>query len=844
MTNNSNNSNGIGDYLSYAQIDIDKHTLTVNGNNDYSMKIREKKVSLDYVAGIIVNICQRHNLEYNEESLNTCAVETHEKYTEEVERRNLKLRLLAEARKYAADNFIKEESLEVRLCKAYLEHILGRPPSPISMKAWTPPETADVENIGKLWDDFTQESWEHQAAVLAVAGATDFLGFTEWAQRIKDQKGSGGSEKKSRANVAIKLVKERTKEFFIDQHETPYAEITIKREDEKNNNSPEFQVAYAINSSRFKNWLRLAYYRASKGDILSREDLQSVCDILSAQITMDNGKKHRRMMHVRVAPASNENEGPVAYYDLLDSEYYQAVKLTASGWTIEQPPAIFLRFRDQLPQVTPSRQYEADVFDKFMALTNVKSNDDKLLIECYIISLFIPMIPFPILMPHGPSGASKSMLQKYIQKIVDPNSNDELLSLPTDINELIQQISHHYLSYYDNLSYMPSRISDVFCRAATGGGISKRVLYTDNDDISYKFKRPTGFNGMTLVASNSDLIERGLIVELERINKKKRRSEKELWAEFDSLLPELLGYILDIVVKVLHVIKKQGGIEMDEHPRMADWAEVCEIISQAMGNPDHAFLHAYYRNIGLQTQESIKANPIAECIVKLMMNRELWVGSASGLLEELEQIAINDLKMKNLHHNKSWPKAPNVLSRRLNTVVTNLLEIGISLEKIPDASNHTTVIQIRKSAPIISPISPNPRQDENRTQNEPKSDGDTLPSVISPTISPSQNRAQNGDTGITGTLLDTFAGVGARDHDDDDGNGKDSNGNKVQKDSTGKYTITPERYFGCQHSGCTSYFSDPLQLLSHIQDAGHGDAEEMKSWLEMRGLIGDDARGQ
>jgi hypothetical protein len=752
---NGNNEQGpidndVGKYLSYASIDIDKLTLTINGNSEYTIKnLRPKKISLDYIAGLLVNGCQMYNLEYDEETLNSVAVETYTKYTDEKERCTLKLRLLMEARKLAEG--IKEDNFVVELCRKYLERQHGKPPSPITMQAWTPqPDDVDEKyrhlNLKLVWDDFLKADWHEQIGFLAKASATDFLSFTEWIEKIKAKSGSG-HERKTKTSEAIKLVREKSKGFFLDQHETPYAEITI----EKDEGRKEYQVAYPINSGTFKNWLRFVYYRTYKGDVLGREDLQSVCDILSAQILMDSGN-HRRMMHVRVAPGSNEQEGPVIYYNVMDAEY-QAVKMTASGWTIEQAPTIFLRYKDQLPQVLPSKPYELDVFDRFMALTNVKTDDGKLLIKCYIISLFIPMIPcFVILMPYGPSGAAKSMLQKYIQKIVDPNANDDLLSLPTDVNELIQQIAHHYVSYYDNLSYMPERISDVFCRACTGGGMQKRKLYTDNDDVAYKFKRPTGFNGITLVASKSDLIERGLMIELERIDKKKRRKETELWAEFNSLLPELLGYIFDIVVKVLHIMKKQGGIQLDERDRMSDWAEVGEIISRAMGNADHVFLEAYARNVGLQTQEAIQANPVAQCIVKLMAKHDgpVWVGYAATLLEELEQIATNDLKMKNLQNNKSWPKAPNALTRGLNKVVTNLLEVGIAIKRFDDTSSHTTMIQIEKISP------------ENAPKNTPET----------PESPKDQNRAQNGDTGIPGILLDGFSGL----ERDGGGNGKANGG--------------------------------------------------------------------
>jgi hypothetical protein len=51
----------------------------------------------------------------------------------------------------------------------------------------------------------------------------------------------------------------------------------------------------------------------------------------------------------------------------------------------------------------------------------------------------------------------------------------------------------------------------------------------------------------------------------------------------------LLGYIFDILVKVLQV-KKSGGIKLNAHPRMADFAEIAEIASRCMGYDNGDFL--------------------------------------------------------------------------------------------------------------------------------------------------------------------------------------------------------------------------------------------------------------
>jgi hypothetical protein len=180
------------------------------------------------------------------------------------------------------------------------------------------------------------------------------------------------------------------------------------------------------------------------------------------------------------------------------------VKIAQHGWSIEESANVPIMFvmhsRNQIAQVLPSKQYPGDILDRFMSILNVKGEDNKLMLKCYVISLFIPAITKPVLILHGEQGAAKTALEELIRSVVDPSSA-ATLTFPGTIEELIQQLSHNYLAYYDNVSTISDWISDQLCRAVTGSGFSKRELYSNDSDIIYNFKRAIGFNGINLVAS-------------------------------------------------------------------------------------------------------------------------------------------------------------------------------------------------------------------------------------------------------------------------------------------------------------------------------------------------------
>ncbi len=107
------------------------------------------------------------------------------------------------------------------------------------------------------------------------------------------------------------------------------------------------------------------------------------------------------------------------------------------------------------------------------------------------------------------------------------------------------------MNFFDNVSSISEDESDLLCRAVTGAGFSKRALYSNDDDFIYKFKRALGVNGINLATTRADFLDRSLVIKLKRIPKDKRRKKEDIDREFEELRPFVLGYIFDILVKVL-----------------------------------------------------------------------------------------------------------------------------------------------------------------------------------------------------------------------------------------------------------------------------------------------------
>jgi DNA polymerase elongation subunit (family B) len=580
------------------------------------------------------------------------------------------------------------------------------------------------------------------------------------------------------SRIAINLAKEFCQEFFIDNLGQPYAAIKVGEHIE----------VVPIKTSKFKNWLSKLYYDVTSvqakvkqdtiitngsssndkpslfeegGDVLSTEALSKSLRVLIGKAEFSG--KTRKQLYLRTARTP---DGTI-YYDLTNPKW-QCVKITHEGWSVVSSPPIFRRYSHQMEQDAPDAIYPIDIFDNFLTLLNIDQNsDNKLLFKCYIIALFYYGIVHAALMLHGEGGSAKTSLQELVRMLVDPSSI-LTLSISFDIESMAQKIAHNYVCYFDNITKITDTISDLLCRAITGSGFLKRELFTDDEDIIYQLKHCIGITGINLAATKSDLIDRGLIVEHKPFAKKGKKRSKIIWDKFYEIRPKLLAYIFDILVKVLQFERNHPeGLQLEEYPRLADFAETCEIISRCMGNEPSAFIKAFERNISLKHRTAIEDSLVGKAIKIFVNKRENknWEGTMTDLLLKLNGIAFNDLQITNIKNGKLWPQTSSVLSRRINEIKADLRALGILIESISiDTSDKQISIKFEhqnnslKTPPCVTgssrmPIEPNADCDKTTNSNRLIESIDNLAQPITHTLKNNENLTNTKVAQILGTYV-------------------------------------------------------------------------------------------
>src|SRR5437870_7609892 len=442
---------------------------------------------------------------------------------------------------------------------------------------------------------------------------------------------------------------------------------------------------WPIRSKRFRARLRRRYYGAT-GEAASAAEIRSALDLLEARAQFDAPE---RSVHIRTA----EHAGHI-YLDLAD-EHWRAVDIGPDGWgVIGCPPVRFRRPAGMQPLPVPQQGGSIESLNSFL---NLASRDDFVLIVAWLLAALRPNGPYPVLAISGEQGSAKTVLSKMLKALVDPNAAP-VRALPREERELMIAANNGYLLAFDNLSGLPVWLSDALCRLASGGSFAVRQLYSDDGEVLFEAARPILLNGIEEVISRPDLGDRAIFLMLAPIGEVQRRSESELWREFEIARPRILGALLDAAV---HGLRTLGRVRLDRLPRMADfaiWATACETALWPAGT----FARAYGANRRTAIEGMIDADPVTACVRDIMAVRSSWTGSAAELWRADAYRSRHDL----LSERTGWPKNPRALAGRLRRAQTFLRALGIDIAFSREGRAGSRIIRIRATQEnIVSTVS-------------------------------------------------------------------------------------------------------------------------------------------
>lgn len=447
------------------------------------------------------------------------------------------------------------------------------------------------------------------------------------------------------ASAAVNLALSVAIELFHDCNRRPFISIPLG----------EFgQRVLPLNSGAASDWLGGLWYAKTQTALPEQARTEAIVT-LRAKALYDGRECD---VSVRVSKTLE-----AVYFDLGGSDG-AVVRIDGDGWqTVAASPIKFLRSPTFGALPHPTKGGDLKSIERILRL----SENSSVLVLAFLISAIRPGGPFFCLLVDGEQGSGKSLLCSTIKRFVDPNLIDKL-ALPNTDEQLFIQAKDSHLLVFDNASSMRNDISDALCRLATGGAIAKRRLYTDDDLHVLVQCNPFIINGIGDFVHRPDLLERAILLSLDNIDSRNRRTEQQIRDELEVALPGFLGRLFDVVSVAF---RDEAATAPPADIRMADAARWLSAAEPATGLPEGTLIKAIVSSQVDSLIDRIRENSLFLALEAL---------TAGAPYEALVGVLHDDLILRNERPDRSFPRTPAHLSNQLQRLRPAMAKAGLFIE--------------------------------------------------------------------------------------------------------------------------------------------------------------------
>lgn len=344
-----------------------------------------------------------------------------------------------------------------------------------------------------------------------------------------------------------------------------------------------------------------------------------------------------------------------------------AVMVTPDGWElVERSPVTFRRTELTGPLPDP---VHGEGVTALRRLVNV-TDEVAALVFGYLVATFLTDTPRPILAAFAEQGAGKTSMVRSLVTTVDP-SPVPLRAAPSNLEGWVVAAAGSSVVALDNLSTIPEWLSDALCRAATGEGLVRRKLYSDDALAVTTMRRSVILTTIDAGALRGDLAERLVAIELERIDPTQRMTDADLAAALDRDHPAILAAILDALAGVLaHRPKLAPDLEL---PRMADFGRVLAALDAWAGTDA---LGTYRDGLDRVAFDVVEGDPLANALRTVALSGG-FDGTAAELLDHIAPLRPPTPKGTKAAW---WPTSPRMLAGAVRRSSPALRVVGVAVD--------------------------------------------------------------------------------------------------------------------------------------------------------------------
>jgi len=280
---------------------------------------------------------------------------------------------------------------------------------------------------------------------------------------------------------------------------------------------------------------------------------------------------------------------------------------------------------------------------------------------------------FPILVFIGGQGAGKSGACKITIALIDRNVVG-VERMPANAKDLAIAAQNHVVAY-DNVRHIAHVMSDALCTLATGGALTGRALYTNDQQHLIRLHGAVILNGIYSFIEQPDLAQRSVPMRLDPIAEDRRKSEADMLKEFEGDLPTIMRGLYDLIAAIkLHL----PAAEVTHPQRMLDfvrWLAAMEMVQKA---PAGTFQQLYADVLNEGQLDSLRDNVLGTAVLDFAeaLGDEEWSGTPAELLAKLNTMQCLEVRRPP----RAWPDNEIAMSRRLIPLQAALLAQGIEVQ--------------------------------------------------------------------------------------------------------------------------------------------------------------------
>lgn len=283
----------------------------------------------------------------------------------------------------------------------------------------------------------------------------------------------------------------------------------------------------------------------------------------------------------------------------------------------------------------------------------------------------------------GRAYSAKTSTARFLRRVMDPAKELEVRKTPKSTDDLIIAAQGTHILAFDNITRISADLSDDFCVVSTGGGLGKRKLYADGQEVLFHAKAPQNLTGIQEFVTRGDLVSRAIVLHLPPLTAP--RTEAELEQAWAPAHPRILGALLDRVAVALAHREPQA---IPAEIRMRDFA--AWVLAAAGGDE---FLDAYGASIQVARTVEVDASPLAQVLLAFMAAQpgRAWAGTAGKLLTAVTAFQ----RAHVLEPGRWWPTSPKALSDVVRSHELALAEQGLVVERHRDKTQRTLKLTLK-----------------------------------------------------------------------------------------------------------------------------------------------------